>query len=238
MPCKKIVNYATIKEKLDGTARKRMYKTMETKNTETPSEMHRLFESLPYIKKYSKDEIIYHQGDLADAFYYLKKGRVKVFMTSFDGMEKTLSTAGMGDLLGEGAFFDKKPRVSSAKATTAVELVLINEKTLLELIKKYPRLAFDLLEILAKRIRLLSSQLDSMTFMQADARIAQFMLEHESQGKVNFTHEEIATAVGVSRVTVSKTLSRFAKDGIISTRYRGIMINDREQLILLANPIV
>lgn len=210
---------------------------METKKHESNSEMHRLFESLPYVKKYSKNEIIYHQGDFADNFYYLKKGKVKVFMTSFDGMEKTLSTAGKGDLLGEGAFFDKKPRVSSAKATTAVELVLINEKLLLELIKKYPRLAFDLLEILATRIRLLSTQLDSMTFMQADARIAQFLLEHETDGRVNFTHEEIATAAGVSRVTVSKALSRFSKDGIISTFYRGITIDDKEKLMSVGDDI-
>lgn len=194
-----------------------------------------LMEKISTIRTFSKGEIIYHQGDIATTFCYLKKGKVKVFMTSFDGMEKTLSTAQHGELLGEGAFFDKKPRVSSAKAITNAELVMIDEKLLMELFGKYPRLAFELLEILANRIRLLSTQLDSMTFMQADARIAQLLVQSQSNLKVNLTHEEIANAVGVSRVTVSKTLSKFAKSGIIATEYRKILIKNSEKLELISN---
>ena len=189
-----------------------------------------LFEGLAHRKKYSKNEIIYHQGDSADSFYYIVKGKVKVFMISSDGMEKTINTAGRGELIGEGAFFDKNPRVSSACATTAVELAVIDEKILYDLIKKNPSLAFELLEILATRIRMLSSQLDLMTFMQADARISKVLLENQADGYVKMTHEEIATAGGVSRVTVSKTLSRFAKKSLISTHYGEIQLLDVEGL--------
>ena len=135
-------------------------------------DMKTLFDSLPYTKSFAKGEIIYHQGDIADSFYYIKKGKATVFMISRDGMEKTLNTASKGELIGEGAFFDHKPRVSSAKAVTASELTIIDKKILLDLIQKNPPIAFELLEILATRIRLLTTQLDSMTFMQADARIA------------------------------------------------------------------
>ena len=133
-------------------------------------DMKTLFDSLPYTKTLANGEIIYH--DIADSFYYIKKGKATVFMNSRDGMEKTLNTASKGELIGEGAFFDHKPRVSSAKAVTASELTIIDKKILLDLIQKNPPIAFELLEILATRIRLLTTQLDSMTFMQADARIA------------------------------------------------------------------
>lgn len=210
---------------------------METRSlylNHTSSEMHKdmqaLLESSGIVRKFPKDSIIYRQGDIADSFCYLKKGRVKVFMTSIDGAEKTLNTASHGEILGEGAFFDKKPRVSSARALTSSELIMIDKEKLTELIAKHPKLAFELLEILANRIRLLSTQLDSMTFMQADARIAQLLLESEADGKVQLTHEEIANAVGVSRVTVSKTLGVFAKDGIIATEYRGVVIKNKDKL--------
>lgn len=210
---------------------------METRSlylNHTSSEMHKdmqaLLESSGIVRNFPKDSIIYRQGDIADSFCYLKKGRVKVFMTSIDGAEKTLNTASHGEILGEGAFFDKKPRVSSARALTSSELIMIDKEKLTELIAKHPKLAFELLEILANRIRLLSTQLDSMTFMQADARIAQLLLESESDGKVQLTHEEIANAVGVSRVTVSKTLGVFAKDGIIATEYRGVAIKNKDKL--------
>ncbi len=197
------------------------------------SDMQRLIEGASAPKKFAKDEIIYLQGDTANNFCYLKKGRVKVYMTSVDGMEKTLNTASRGEMLGEGAFFDKKPRVSSAKALTNVEVIMIDEKKLTKLITECPKLAFELLEILSNRIRLLSSQLDSMTFLQADARIAHLLLESEQDGRVQLTHEEIANIVGVSRVTVSKTLGRFAKSGYILTEYRQIALKDKDKMARL-----
>ena len=156
-------------------------------------------------------------------------------MNSVDGNEKTLNTARHGEIIGEGAFFDKKPRVSSAKALTNTEVIMIDKKRLTDIIAQHPTLAFELLEILANRIRLLSSQLDSMTFKKADARIAAHLLKSEHDGIVAITHEEIANTVGVSRVTVSKTLSRFAKSGYISTEYRRILIKSREGLEKLVN---
>ncbi len=198
--------------------------------TETNRDMQTLFDKISTTRAFAKGEIIYRQGDTATTFCYLKKGRVSVFMTSIDGMEKTLNTASKGDLLGEGAFFDKQPRVSSAMAITDCEVVMIDEQMLTGLFEKHPKLAFQLLEILANRIRLLSSQLDSMTFLQADARIARLLIQNERDGEVSLTHEEMANEVGVSRVTVSKTLSRFAKSGYISTKYRKIIIRDREKL--------
>ena len=198
--------------------------------TETKKDMQQIFESLGTVRNFAKGEIIYRQGDLARTFCYLKKGRVSVFMTSIDGMEKTLNTASKGELLGEGAFFDKKPRVSSARAVTNCEVVMIDEQTLTNLFAKHPKLAFELLEILSNRIRLLSAQLDSMTFLQADARIARLLMQSEKDGRVAITHEEIAAAVGVSRVTVSKTLGKFSASGDISTAYRKIVIKNRDRL--------
>lgn len=198
--------------------------------TETKKDMQEIFESLGTVRSFAKGEIIYRQGDFASTFCYLKNGRVSVFMTSIDGMEKTLNTASKGELLGEGAFFDKKPRVSSARAVTNCEVVMIDEQTLTNLFTKHPKLAFELLEILSNRIRLLSAQLDSMTFLQADARIARLLLQSEKDGRVALTHEEIAAAVGVSRVTVSKTLGKFSANGDISTAYRKIVIKNRDRL--------
>lgn len=198
--------------------------------TETKKDMQEIFESLGTVRSFAKGEIIYRQGDFASTFCYLKNGRVSVFMTSIDGMEKTLNTASKGELLGEGAFFDKKPRVSSARAVTNCEVVMIDEQTLTNLFSKHPKLAFELLEILSNRIRLLSSQLDSMTFLLADARIARLLLQSEKDGRVALTHEEIAAAVGVSRVTVSKTLGKFSANGDISTAYRKIIIKNRDRL--------
>lgn len=200
------------------------------KNSEVHRDMQVILEKSGIVRSFPKGTIIYRQGDMAEYFFYLKKGRVKVFMNSADGMEKILNTATHGEILGEGAFFDKKPRVSSARAVVASELIMIDEESLMKLIKKYPRIAFELLEILSNRIRLLSAQIDAMTFMQADARIAQLLIESEAGGEIKLTHEEMAAVVGVSRVTVSKILGKFVKSGIISTEYGRVIIKNRDRL--------
>ena len=203
-------------------------------NSHINKKLQTIFDGETPVKKISKGEIIYHQGDKADCFYYLKKGRVRVVMTSADGMEKTLSTASHGEILGEAAFFDKMPRVSSACAVTNIEIVAVNERKLLSLIREKPELALELLEILAKRIRHLSNQIDSMAFMKADGRIAQLLIQDirskKNKKSVNLTHEEIAGIVGVSRVTVSKILNRFKRMGILKTEYGKILILNTEML--------
>ena len=79
-------------------------------NSAVHENMQSLIEQSGSVRKYAKDEIIYLQGDTAQSFCYIKKGSVKVYMNSVDGNEKTLNTARHGEIIGEGAFFDKKPR--------------------------------------------------------------------------------------------------------------------------------
>ena len=101
---------------------------------------------------------------------------------------------------------------------------MIDEQILTNLFSQYPKIALELLEIMSKRIRLLSSQLDSMTFKLADERIAKILLENSKNNVVKMTHEQIADAVGVSRITVSKTLGKLSKNKIIATDYAKIIL--------------
>lgn len=202
--------------------------------TEINGSLQKILNSHAHGRTYEKGQIIYRQGETPQCFYYLLSGRASIFMNSPDGMEKTLGTAMPGEILGEAAFFDKYPRISSAVATEKSSIAVIDGGKFIELIKDYPRLALDLLESQAKRIRLLSAQIDSMTFLQADRRIAQILLEYKTTRKnktvVLLTHEEIGSLVGASRVTVSKILNTFAKKGMIKTNYREIEILNQPQI--------
>ena len=191
-------------------------------------------ESLGSVRRLGKGGIIYHQGDRAHSFYYIKKGRARVYMTSPDGAEKTLSTAAHGDILGEAAFFDKAPRISSAAALSVCEVAVIDENTLLSLIQEKPQTALELLSLLAQRIRQLSAQLDAMTFMRADERTARLLLQSYSGKPVKLTHEEIAETIGATRVTVSKILNRFSREGLLKTGYGQIVILDVDGLSKIA----
>lgn len=64
----------------------------------------RIFEETQPIKLYAKNQMIYLQEETAIRFYYLKKGRVKIFLSSPDGLEKTLAVLQPGSLFGEASF--------------------------------------------------------------------------------------------------------------------------------------
>lgn len=203
-------------------------------SSEVSEEIARIFETLNYPRIYEKDMIVYNQGETASAFFYLKKGRIRVFMTSESGMEKTLATINKGTVFGEAAFFDGKPRVSSAITLTRSEIIVLHQEKLKETIRSNPEIAMELLRMQAQTIRMLSMQVDSITFLQANNRIAQFLLQsavlHSGVWVVPTTHEEIASVVGTSRVTVSKIINSFAEKGMVKTGYRKIIILSVDKL--------
>jgi len=88
----------------------------------------------------------------------------------------------------------------------------------------------NLLTYLSQTIRMLSAQVNTMTFLQADQRLAGLLLKLSVGRTVHTTHEELACLAGVSRVTVSRILNSFAQKGLVATRYREIEILDEEGL--------
>lgn len=179
---------------------------------------------------YRQGEMVYLQGTQADRFYYLKSGRVRIFLQSADGAEKTLRILEPGNIFGEASFFDGLPRVSSARTLAKSYIVPITRALLLRCFFQEPELAMSLLEYLSHTVRMLSTQLDNMAFLSADRRIARILLSLSSGREIQSTHEEIGDLAGASRVTVSRILSDFARNGWIDTRYRKIVLLDREAL--------
>ena len=180
---------------------------------------------------YEKGEMIYWQGSHAEEFYFLKSGGVRVFLCSENGSEKTLSVLKPGRIFGEAAFFDGLPRVSSARAQRRTEAVPVTHRSLMDCIRREPQLAVSLLSYLAQTIRMLSAQLDTVAFQQADERIARLLLKLSAEnGRVSATHEDLAALAGVSRVTVSRILGDFSERGWVRTHYREIRLTDADAL--------
>lgn len=197
------------------------------------STLKEIFESMPMVRIFDKGRIIYSQGDRPDCFYYLKKGRVKIFITSEGGTEKTLSVLEPGAILGEAAFFDERERMSSAGAVIRSELVTVNRNLLTDIIRHNPRAALELLRMQAQTIRILSSQIDSIAFLSARNRLCTYLTEAYAQTGSNIihvTHEEIGNMIGATRVTVSKIINTLAQEKIIRTGYRKIEILAPEKL--------
>ncbi len=185
----------------------------------------------------SPGHLIYLQGAEATCFYYLVRGRVKSFIQSEDGGERALHTYGPGSLFGEASFFDELPRVSSAVALTSCEIVAIDRELVTQQIRQNPELALAMLKYLARTVRLLSEQVDQMAFRPARWRVARYLLAlAPTGGEARCTQEDIAAAVSASRVTVSRILSSFARQGWVRPGYGGIQVLAPGRLSELCQP--
>ena len=175
--------------------------------------------------------LIYLQNTEATCFYYLKSGKVKSFLQSEDGGERVLNIYRAGNLFGEASFFDELPRVSSALALTPCEIVPIDRELVTQEFARNPELALAMMQYLARTVRLLSGQVDQMAFRPARWRVANYLLTlSPAGGPVSCTQDDIAAAVSASRVTVSRVLADFARQGWVELGYRTINLLEPEQL--------
>ena len=176
--------------------------------------------------------MIYLQGSSADRFYYLKAGRVKVFLNSEDGSEKILTVYEAGNVFGEASFFDELPRVSSAITVTCCEIVIIDRLTLEAEMQRNPQILLTITRVLARTVRMLSGHVDSSA-LPARQRIARYLLSYPAErdgSPISCTHEEIGQAVGVTRVTVSRVLGELSREELVELGYRSVALLDRDGL--------
>ncbi len=179
------------------------------------------------LKLYQPGQLVYLQGEEPECFYYLAEGRVKSFLQSENGDERVLNLYEAGSLFGEASFFDGLPRVSSAVALTPCRLAVIDRGTVLRAVSRDPELALALMKYLARTVRLLSAQVDQMAFRPARWRVASYLLTLPSRdGLISCTQDDIAAAVSASRVTVSRVLGEFARQGWVEPGYRTLTIKN------------
>lgn len=207
------------------------YDSFSAPNTGLSEELFQPFFSAGPETVYKKKQMIYLQGQRADYLYCLKEGVVRTAIFSDQGEEKLLTVYRAGSIFGEASFFDEMPRVSSATAQTDCRIVKLSRQTVDALFRKHPELASAMISYLARTVRLLSGHVDTMSFQTADVRLARLLRNHPSADDViHATHEELAAALGVSRVTVSRILGEFAQKGYLKTGYGTITLLRPEAL--------
>lgn len=89
------------------------------------------------IKKLKKGDILFREGDPSDAMYVIKSGRIAITKAKGNG-EIILAEKKAGEMLGEMAFFDNKPRSAGAKAAQDAEVIALPFSALLAQFKTFP----------------------------------------------------------------------------------------------------
>lgn len=180
-------------------------------------------------------DILYSQGGVAEYFYYLSKGKVRVSISSRDGSEKTLAIHEPGSLIGETSAYDGQPSFSSAVAVTETLVYAFSPSQITSVVRESPEIAHQLIQSLGAKMRVLAAQVSSLTFMDARGRIAYMLLQATEAvpmrpGLIRLTHQDVANLTGVSRVTVTNLLNDLQGEGIIGKSRSCIWVKDAARL--------
>ena len=170
-----------------------------------------------------KKQMIFAQGDAADAVFYIQKGKVRLTVVSKTGKEATIGIVTEGNFFGEGSLAGQVLRMGSAAAMTDCELLRVDKKAMMDALHR-ERAFSDVFVayLLARNIRYEEDLVDQL-FNSSEKRLARVLLLLAHFGKEGIpetvvpkiSQETLAEMVGTTRSRVSFFMNRFRKLGFI-----------------------
>jgi CRP/FNR family cyclic AMP-dependent transcriptional regulator len=189
--------------------------------------------------RFEDDEILLVQGDAGDFLYVLTSGFVKVIVEAVSGAQTTLAIRSRGDLVGEFALFDNKPRTATARAAGPVTALKIGGSAFLGLAGRSPAVQATVTRYLLAKMRATTERRAAERIWDAKERLAQVLYELGRQRaqpdpdgtiRIPITQSELGELAGVAVSTAERVLKDLRKQGAVSTRYREITIRDMDYL--------
>lgn len=187
--------------------------------------------SYAHTKSLSAGTTIFAKGDPGSSLFAVCAGTVKISNHSHDGKDAVFNLINAGEIFGEIALLDGQPRTAEALALTDCELMLIDRRDFVPLVKSQPEMALKLIEVLCARLRRTSEQVEDVLFLDLPGRLAKTLLwlakrsKSSSQGrKVVITQREIGQIIGMSRESTNKQLRLWEQHQWVRLERGGVLI--------------
>uniref|UniRef100_Q01TA6 Transcriptional regulator, Crp/Fnr family n=1 Tax=Solibacter usitatus (strain Ellin6076) TaxID=234267 RepID=Q01TA6_SOLUE len=172
---------------------------------------------------HQEGEIIFAQGNPADAIYYIQKGKVKLTVISRQGKEAVVAILGAEDFFGEGCLAGQPLRMSTAVSMSKCSIMRLNKSEVVRTLKEQPAFSeMFVAHLLSRNIRFEEDLVDQL-FNSSEKRLARVLLLLANFGKEGtpqtvipkMSQETLAEIVGTTRSRVSFFMNRFRKLGFI-----------------------
>ena len=191
-------------------------------------------------RRFRRNEVIFHQGDIGDSLQVVASGAVKIVLPSAEGDEAIIASLHPGEFFGELALLDSSPRSTTATALEPTETLTLPRAPFLKLLKDDPALVDALLHALAEELRRLTGHVEELHFLDLAGRLSMRLVrlardaDPDATGRVvldwPFTQSDLAAMIGGTRQSVNKLLSGLVDDGVISIERESLVINDMVEL--------
>ena len=193
------------------------------------------------IRRYRKNETIFHQGDPGDSLYIIESGSVKIVLPSPEGEEGAIiATLLRGDFFGELALLDGAPHSATAVAIEPTEALVLRRDRFDELVENEPALRRALFASLVMELRRLTGHVEELHFLDLPGRLASRIvrLARESQPDATtnvrldwpFTQSDLAAMIGGTRQTVNRLLADMTAQDLVRLERDALIIPDLDRL--------
>ena len=176
------------------------------------------------ILKLRKKQIIFSQGDAADAVFYLLEGKIKLTVISQKGKEAIVAVLGRADFLGEACLAGQLVRMATATSMEDSTIVRIEKSAMIRVLHEEPTFSeLFMSHLLSRNIRIEEDLVDQL-FNSSEKRLARILLLLAHFGKESnnvdilipkISQETLADMVGTTRSRVSSFMNKFRKLGFI-----------------------
>jgi CRP/FNR family cyclic AMP-dependent transcriptional regulator len=201
--------------------------------------------SLLRPRSFNKNEIIFLKGDPGVGLYLISSGRVKIYVIDRHGAELIFTFLSKGDMLGEMAILDGKPRSATATAVDNTNTLYLDRGEFLKFLKASPQACIGIIDMLCQRLRRVSTKLEEISFLDVSGRLARNLMEmagssspdtlnREYSFTCTISQEELARVVGASRVMVNKVLNSFVDLGLVAIARKKLTILNTYELNRIA----
>ncbi len=176
------------------------------------------------IGEYQRDEIVFSQGDPADAVFYIESGKVKITVVSEQGKEAVVAMLGTNDFFGEGCLAGQAQRIATVATMMGSVIVRLEKAAIVRVIQKESAFSgMFIAHLLARAIRVEADLVDQL-FNSSEKRLARMLLLLANFGKeekkpepilAKISQETLADMIGTTRSRVSFFMNKFRKLGYI-----------------------
>ena len=191
-------------------------------------------------KRIAKRKVLYHQGDPVDSFYVVIVGRLRAVQTAPDGTQIALRYLGPGELAGYAALAGIETYPGTVVAVDDTHLFSWSTNTIRQLMARYVQIAVNAVAVIGSRYQETQTRLRELSTDTVERRIAHTLMRLAQQAgrrtaqgiEICFplSRQDFAELAGTTLHTVSRTLSAWEKEGIVSSTHRYIVIHRPEVL--------
>ncbi len=188
------------------------------------------------VRAYASREMVIVEGGDCAGFYFMRKGKARIFRTGHDGREQTFRLANPGDTFGEVPVLDRSPNPASVETLEASEIILVPSESFLRAIGEHPGISLAVLGHMARRLRAFTELVEQVSLQTVSSRLARYLYQLAREEGVpqgtsvlvprEFTQQDLASLLGSVREVISRTLKSMEDDGIVTVRRREIEIHD------------